>query len=248
MVRFSKIFVRFLEGLPMALAILFLFYACRKKEIPPDFSKANFVLTLKSGSSPLIWDSLCYTNAAGNKYSVESLQLYISEVTFKNNKGSCTSKGIFYLDPKVSSKNSFFIDSITPGEYDEVSFIIGLSNARNISNSLPNTIENLNMAWPSPMGGGYHFMKFEGRYEDTVMVRKGYAIHLGKNNYQTQIKISKSVTQKYWNHSYNLIFNVNEIFANPYTYNFNYNPNYTMSDTAANLIIINNLKDAFSLE
>ncbi|MBN8692082.1 MAG: hypothetical protein J0L69_02745 [Bacteroidetes bacterium] len=247
MVRFSKIFVSFLEGLPFVVAILFLF-GCRKEDIMPEYSKAKFSLILKNANTTIIWDSLNNTNAAGNIYSVESLQFYISDLTFKNSKKTITSNKIIYIDGSVNSTCSFLIDSIAPGDYTEVSFVIGLSNLKNISGSLPNTIENLNMAWPDGMGGGYHFMKLEGRYLDTLAIKRGYAIHLGKNNFQPKITISKKLTQKFWNHEYKLVFNINEVFQSPNLYNLNFENNYTMNDTVANRKIINNIKDAFSLE
>lgn len=247
MSRFSKIFVNSLKGLPLVVAILFLF-GCRKQDVMPEYSKAKISLVLKSGNAKIIWDSINNTNASGNIYSVESLQFYISEFTFKNSKSTFTSNKVIYIDGSVNSTCSFLIDSVTPGDYTEVSFIIGLSNAKNISNSLPNTIENLNMAWPDGMGGGYHFMKLEGRYLDTLSVKRGYAIHLGKNNFQPRITISKNLTQKFWNHEYNLVFNINQVFESPNLYNLNFENNYTMNDTVANRKIINNMKDAFSLE
>ena len=42
-----------------------------------------------------------------------------------------------------------------------------------------------------------------------------------------------------------MIFNINEVFANPYNYNLNIENNYTMSDSIAMLKIKNNIKDAF---
>jgi hypothetical protein len=104
------------------------------------------------------------------------------------------------------------------------------------------------MAWPDAMGGGYHFMKLEGHYLDTVNVDKGYAIHLGKNENLVTAKVNSTLHQVYWDHRYTLYFDINEVFANPYTYNLNFDKNYTMSDSLAMLKIKNNMSDAFSIK
>jgi hypothetical protein len=44
-----------------------------------------------------------------------------------------------------------------------------------------------------------------------------------------------------------MIFNLNEVFANPNKYDLNIENNYTMSDSIAMLKIKNNIKDAFNI-
>ena len=236
-----------LKGLLLIVTILF-YYSCDKRDIPPTYSKANFTISLKSGSSAIIWDSIHCINAAGNKYSVATANFYISNITLKAENGvNYNSKAVYYIDPRLSSKSTFSLDSIPPNEYYEMSFLVGIEASKNVSYSLPSTSDNINMIWPTAMGGGYHFMKLEGHYLDTVSVKKGYAIHMGKNDNLITAKINFWMHQKYWDHRYNLIFDLNEVFANPYTYNLNFDPNYTMSDSVAMFRIKNNMTDAFSL-
>ena len=49
------------------------------------------------------------------------------------------------------------------------------------------------------------------------------------------------------NHQYTLFFDVNEVFKNPYQYNFNIDNNYTMTDSLAMLRIKQNITDAFKI-
>lgn len=243
----NKWFINCLKGLPLGLAVLFLF-SCDKHDIPPDFSKAKFTIAIKSGGNTVIWDSVHCTNAAGNKYSVETVNFYISDIEFKRSDGTVFApKKVFYIDAANTAKSAFQIDSIPPATYTEFSFIIGLNNQANVTNGLPSTLDNLIMAWPTSMGGGYHFLKLEGHYLDTINVKKGYAIHLGRNGNQVKVKLNQTLLQKFWNHTYTLVYDVNEVFANPYTYNLNYDMNYTMADSASMVTIKNNMSDAFSL-
>lgn len=234
------------KGLSLLVTVLFLF-SCAKKETMPDYSKAKFTVVMKSGTNHVIWDSMNYMNAAGNKYSVETVNMYISNVTFKAPGKVFSSKYVFYIDPRNSSKNTFFLDSIPPADYTEMTFLVGLDTDRNKTWALPNTTDNLIMGWPDPMGGGYHFMKLEGHYLDTLNVKKGYAIHLGKNENLVTAKVTAKLHQQLWDHRYTLSFDVNEVFANPYTYNLNFEPSYTMSDSLGMLKIKNNMHDAFTL-
>lgn len=211
-------------------------------------STLQFNITIKSNNPTIIWDSINNTNAAGNKYSVHKLNLYISNIILKKDDGSIfkTDK-IFYIDPSQASKNSFQLDSIPKGNYIEFSCLIGIDSLRNVNYGLGSSIDNLNMSWPTAMGGGYHFVKMEGHYKDTAGIVHGYAIHLGRNTNLIKTKISNSITLINETHNCSLVFNTNEVFQNPYLYNLNFEKNYTMSDSAAMSKIKINMQDVFTL-
>lgn len=222
--------------------------ACKKQEGMPANTKALIKVGITVDTKQADWDQLIYHNDAGNQYAISTLNCYISEFIFFNKTGtSFLHKGIYYLDLKSADKSTIFIDSIPPGEYIKMSFVLGLEKSNNVTGILPNTIDNLNMAWPDFMGGGYHFLKLEGYYLDSAGIEKGYAIHLGKNENLPMININCSMNQKYWDHEYSLNFNINEVFRNPYLYNLNTDQNYTMSDSSAMLKIKQNIEDVFIL-
>lgn len=236
------------SGLLLIAAVLF-FTSCVKSDIPPDYAKIKFSLDLKANNQNVIWDSLHIQNAAGNLYQLETMNFYISNVKLKSSTGKVyQSNKIFYIDPSVSTKSIFQLDSIPPGHYTEINFNVGLNATQNISGALPNTYDNINMDWPTMMGGGYHFMKMEGHYLDTAGVITGFAIHLGKNENLVTVKSSCHLHLQYWNHEHKLVFNINEIFQSPYTYNLNIDPSYTMSDSIAMFRIKENMTDAFQVE
>jgi hypothetical protein len=61
---------------------------------------------------------------------------------------------------------------------------------------LSTTLDNLNMAWPTAMGGGYHFLKMEGHYLDSLNTNQGYAIHIGKNENLMPVKNNQLLQQR----------------------------------------------------
>lgn len=247
--------IRNYSSLALFSLLVLLLVSCKKdNDKPPvstgsgSFTSAVFKLQLKSNVTPFIWDSLNNTNAAGNPYSVNRINMYVSNITLKRENGLVfTFNRVYYIDASDSLKSLIKIDSIPSGNYIEMTFLLGLDSLRNVDYGLPSSMDNLNMAWPTAMGGGYHFLKMEGHYLDSIGGKNGYAIHLGKNPNLPKMKIVKFMQQQNTQHHYSLVFNTNEVFANPYTYNLNRDVVYTMSDSTAMYKIKTNIEDAFSL-
>lgn len=247
-----------IRNVVMLFIVVALFYSCTKEkqiqQIQPiqpnsEYSTAEFSLKVNVGTTPLEWDTVKYINAAGNTYGIQTFNLYISNIILKRVDGKFyTSKKVFYLDPRVLTKNKFILDSIPFGIYNEISFYVGIDSAKNVTFGLPATTDNINMAWPDMMGGGYHFLKLEGNYLDVMNVKNGFAVHLGKNSNLPFIKVFQTMNQNNVNHNYTLSFDVNEVFTNPYLYNFNVDNNYTMVDSVAMFKIKTNISDAFKID
>jgi len=232
----------------ISFLILIIFLSCKKdtNSYSTEYSKAKFTVSLKCDGAAVYIDSLINTNSSGNIYSIHNVNFYISNIKMKRDDDSIfSSTKIIYIDPLLSSKNTFYLDSIPVGNYTEISYNIGIDTIHNIDFALTSTLDNLNMAWPTAMGGGYHFLKMEGHYLDSLNTNQGYAIHIGKNENLILVKTNQLLQQRNNTHEYSMIFNINEVFANPYNYNLNIENNYTMSDSIAMLKIKNNIKDAF---
>ncbi|MCA0429994.1 MAG: hypothetical protein LCH32_05775 [Bacteroidetes bacterium] len=249
-----------MKSLTLNIALLsiitFILVSCKKDKsnkqesntLGISYSDVQFNITTQSNNPTIILDSLNNTNAAGNIYSIHKLNMYISNIILKKEDGTLyKSDKVFYVDPSQTSKNFFQLDSIPKGKYIEFSCLIGVDSTRNVSSGLSSTIDNVNMAWPAAMGGGYHFIKMEGHYKDTAGTVKGYAIHLGKNINLVKNKFSTSLTLLNSVHNCSLVFNTNEVFQNPHLYNLNFEKNYTMSDSVAMSKIKINMQDVFTL-
>jgi hypothetical protein len=211
----------------LLICLTIAFAGCRKKEVPPATvvsGKITVNIDYVAGNRPLILDTVTFTNKTGNIYSVTTLHYYLSGFRFyKNNELQHYCSKIAYVDARIPGTSHFELTELSGmkvGTYDSVSFYIGIEPALNTTNSLPASLENIGMGWPDAMGGGYHFLKLEGHWNDGGTV-SGYAMHLGTNNYQVKAGVAcKVVVDKVANGQLNMTMNINEWYTNPYDYNF----------------------------
>ena len=160
----------------------------KNKDKPPDPGpgKITFSFNHLIDGQPVIFDSLMYTNAAGNKYMVNEIQYFISDVTlYKSDGAEKTIKDwqdIYYVDTDLENTWSWEVyDDITPGTYDSISFIFGITDKKNISFMYVNPPER-DMFWPEYLGGGYHYMKLNGKWleEGQTWQTTPFDFHLGR--------------------------------------------------------------------
>lgn len=219
----------------LLICLTFVSAGCGKKEVPPATvvsGKITVNIDYVAGDRPLIFDTVTFTNKAGNIYGVTTLHYYLSGFRFyKNNELQHYCSKIAYVDARIPGNSHFELTELSGmkvGTYDSVSFYIGIEPALNITNSLPASLENIGMGWPDAMGGGYHFLKLEGHWNDGGTV-SGYAMHLGTNNYQVKAGVAcKMVVDKVANGQLNMTMNINEWYTNPYDYNFSTNGLFSM--------------------
>jgi hypothetical protein len=225
--------------------------SCKKEEDkiePLPNTQVSLAITHSCDGKTIAFDSLLYTNESGSKYSVSRLEYYISGIRLYNTNGDVfSSNKILYVNGRESDIK-LSIPNMPIGTYNAIDFLIGMAPAQNISNSLDNTPENINMQWPEVIGGGYHFLKFEGRYLDSAKVNQGFTMHIGTNEMLIQhkkiainIAVKESIVSEL-----PLDMNINEWFKNPYTYDFNKDGNYTMAIPELMTLLKNNGYDTFS--
>ena len=111
---------------------------------------------------------LPHKNAAGQDYSVMLLKYIISDIKLYRESGDhLTVKDMHFIDLDDSRSASINLDS-DEYEFVAISFTMGLKNENNSSYqyiNYNNTFEGV-MAWPEMMGGGYHYMKMEGKFDN----------------------------------------------------------------------------------
>ena len=160
--------------------------SCKKKEEPAQEAPSGtivFSVDHRVNGQPLKENELIYTNAAGNQYMVTDLKYFISGIAFYRNDGTIKligeQKDIFYIDENLpETKTIRFPDKISPGTYDSITFIFGISEAENTSHLFVNPPESL-MGWPEVLGGGYHYMMMNGKWKDTAGTILPFNFHLG---------------------------------------------------------------------
>lgn len=228
--------------------ILMMTSACNKEE-PTPVGNANIELEYSVDGQLLQFDTIRYLNEAGNNYSVNSLEYYLSDFTFINSDEIIyKAPEIQYVNARSVSRNQFSLKNVPAGDYDCLELTIGLSPENNISNSLPDSIYNFNMFWPDVMGGGYHFMKLEGHYLDSTGNFTGYTMHLGVNGNAVRVKLCGLQIQVKENApvTIRLNMNINEWYQNPSVYDFSIDGNYTMGIDSLMQKLSANGADVFS--
>jgi len=232
--------------------LLSVLYSCKKDDdsnvVPTVPNSLVMSVNYEVDGQPLMLDTIIYANDAGNNYSVSRLWYYLSRIALVNSDSTLLPiKDYVFVDAFRVATNQFTISGVPNGHYIGIKFNIGLDSVQNLTNGLPATTDNLNMEWPVPMGGGYHFMKFEGHASDSAG-NYGFAMHLGRNEYLVENVIWTHIQIASGQSNINLLMNLNEWFRNPEVYDFNIDGNYSMGVMSAMMKLSNNGVDAFTTQ
>ena len=126
-----------------------------------------------------------YTNAFGTQQSISKLVYLISDITFTDATGTIYDAGDFNLIDARQGTNLSFTPNVKvpPGDY-AVSFTFGFDDEDNIDGAYPELNQTPEGPWgvPAPLGGGYHYMRLEGKYINTSAAQVGYAYHAIRAN------------------------------------------------------------------
>ncbi len=171
---------------------IFSFTGCDEEPLEGD-GTLSVNLAHRAGSNLLQGNaSLFANNITDLNYRVEKLTYYLSDFKLKKDNGEEVSlstialidavAGTVMLESDLSPQSTMAIafNGIPSGTYTGISFRFGIQDAENQEGALPNLTEHINMIWPEPIGGGYHFMKFEGQYDDGQGGEQGFAVHTGR--------------------------------------------------------------------
>lgn len=256
-----------------ALAALITLMACSKSDDTPTgvpSGKVEFAFHHTINGIPLEKNQLVYTNESGNRYMVTDLLYFISDVVFYRNNGDSTPvskwKDIFYIDESVdSSRNILFYDPVPAGDYDSISFIFGIIAEKNRSFMFVNPPEVL-MAWPEVLGGGYHYLMLNGKWQDTSGVLQPFNLHLGigqlyhgtgqntdsiygfvQNYFRVSLPGSGFSMKENETVTFDLEMDVDSWFGSPQPFDLNVYGGAIMQNQAAMQVVRENGKDVFSV-
>ena len=153
------------------------------KDNDPETGKISIAFMELADGLPLVVDTVKYTNEAGNEYLVSEVQYFISNLDFFYNDGTSYTirddQGMHYIDTDVPDSKLWVInDDIPAGVIDSIVFTFGLDEETNVSGIFPNPPES-NMFWPEQLGGGYHYMKLNGKWLNHNNELTPFNFHLG---------------------------------------------------------------------
>lgn len=214
---------------PLLLILLFsgvILTSCKEaEEEVANNIKLNIHMLHYVGNDEAEYDTIRYTNALGNAYSVVRLQYFISDFRLQKTDGTeVFIDEAHYVDASIPESLVYTPgEKIPEGNYESISFIFGLSAEKNTNGRFPNPPEN-NMEWPPALGSGYHYMKLEGKIDSSGVI-SNYQAHTGPTNgNQNFIQVDLSQAAFEAKGSEKTIFikmNINNWWENPNTFDLN---------------------------
>ena len=218
----------------------------------------------------LVTDTLCYTNEVGNPFLITEIQWFLSNVQLLNQEGKWhnlrqreaidsvgeLTEHIFYIDTDIPESQVLHGKKIPVGHYTALRFTFGLDETDN-ETGLYNDPPESDMFWPDMLGGGYHYMKLNGKFAGGDGRLKPLAVHLGigqnenltqfyQNYFIVELPINFNVKANTENHL-DLTMVIDNWFRNPNTIDFNELGSGIMQNQTAQRLFNGNGKDVFKI-
>lgn len=150
------------------------------------------------GSAPLILNSLRHQNASGEAWSVTRLSYLLSGFALQRADGSWLEApdSIAWISASDRRTTARF-SGIPDGSYRALRFFVGLDPAANASDPaqrppdhpLHPNVNGLHWSWQ----GGYIFMALEGLFRRGNEQAEGYAYHLARDPFRTEVLLELPV-------------------------------------------------------
>ena len=252
---------------PRILVILFglLAVACTKHE-----EKTGIAINIgyEVNGKALVADTLCYVNEAENAFLVTEVQWFLSNIELKNEAGdwimlhqrslsdTLDISRVFYIDTNIPESQTLHANPLPLGHYTTLRFTFGLDETDNQTGLFNDPPESV-MFWPDMLGGGYHYMKLNGKYLDAEGRLAPLAIHLGigqnedctefyQNYFNVELPIDLNVAPNAEN-QLDLTMVIDNWFRNPNTIDFNEFGSHIMQNQTAQRLLNGNGKDVFRI-
>ena len=223
-----------------------------------------------ANGNPLVTDSLCYVNEAGNRFLVTEIQWFISKITLVSEQGDeyvlghrevttlfeIPQEKVFYIDTNLPESQTLIAASLPCQRYVSMHFTFGLDQDDNVTGFFTDPPES-NMFWPDPLGGGYHYMKLNGKYLDPNGNLAPMNIHLGigqnedhtefyQNYFTVELPLDLDLEEDATN-VIHLNMNIDNWFRNPHTYDITAFGSAIMQNQEAQQILRENGQDVFTI-
>ena len=242
------------KNIILLFSALFLFTSCPKsEELIADSVNIEFYNHVNG--VPIVFDSITgysewFNTLSGQTYNILNLYYLITDIRLTNENGSVLKNlsDIHFVSSDDDNTNYLFIPEILScGEYSNIEFVFGINSEKNINNAYINENFHNQMFWPDFMGGGYHYMKLEGKFDNETSF---YATHTGGLD-GTDYSITKSFpiniisTENGSTHNIRIATDVNNWYSNPN--NITINSDGIMGNSELQQKIQENGKDVFDV-
>ncbi|MBC3845890.1 hypothetical protein H8K90_05835 [Winogradskyella echinorum] len=247
--------------LPLFLITLLGFYSCSEDNddnLTPNVSTTfnfthNWDETIITNTD---FNTIQFTNANGDQLSIERLRYVISDITFTSSTNEIIELDVYNLVDVTNNTNLSFTPEtqIPTGNYN-VSFTFGLDNEDNAENYLDLNSESFNV--PDMLGGGYHYMQFDGKFINSNAQEQGFNYHViravdnpGANPtfpQDTFFKVDLGEIAITNNIDIEVNMNIAEWFKNPNLWDLNDYNQMLMPNSTAQIMMFENGQNVFSL-
>nr|WP_298990506.1 MbnP family protein [uncultured Polaribacter sp.] len=196
------------------------------------------------------FNSFNYVTENGESVSIERLRYVVSNVNLGGE-----SKPYQLVDLGINSGFEITFNNVAQG-VNNLNFTFGFSDADNID-GVYQDLNTVSFNVPGMLGGGYHYMQFDGKYKDTNNLDANFNYHAIRavnrsdpNNLifeDTSFLVdfgSVTITNKA---TIEIKMNIAEWFKNPNTWNLNQLNTVLMPNFEAQKLISANGKSVFSL-
>lgn len=238
------------------------FASCSDDDTPRETNvNATFNFSHNWDGTPVTnseFNTIRFTNENGEMLSIERLRYLISDITFTNSDNEVIELDVYNLIDLTNNTNlSFDLGSQIPtGDYRNVSFTFGFDNMDNAENYLDLNSASFNV--PDMLGGGYHYMQFDGKYLDNNAMEANFNYHAiravdnpGANPtfpQDTFFTVNLGAVAISDNTTFNIEMNIAEWFKGPNTWDLNQLNTVLMPNSAAQILMSENGRNVFSLE
>jgi len=224
------------------------FFSCDK----PTQTDLTINFTHTVDGIELTTNSMIYTNAAGENYDIKTLKYLISDITLHADDGNTLLLDeVHFVDISEESTFSFTIEDVPNNNYTSISYTMGLDTIKNINNLYVNELFHSAMVWPETNGGGYHYMKLEGAYNNDSTF---YNTHTGGTmggdySFNNMEDISLTVDDDLGDISVNVNMEINNWYNSPNQIEFSsYGMGIMMNMMMQMNIQMNGITDVFSID
>ena len=241
----------------LLILMLLIFLRCDKKEeLDCCIFPEQFTVTLNFTHhwnglkiTPQDFNELKFTNENGERLSIERLRYLISNISLINGKN------YHLIDVGENSGTSITIPELTDESY-ALSFRFGFSSEDNTDGTYQD-LNSVSFSVPGMLGGGYHFMQFDGKYIDNNNEASGFNYHTIKavdrtdpNNLKfedTSFEVNLGTIVVANTTEIEIKMNLAEWFKNPNTWNLNELNSILMPNFEAQKMMRENGETVFSL-
>jgi hypothetical protein len=192
-----------------------------------------------------------FRNASGETLSIERLRYLVSNITL----GAIITKPYNLVNVSENTDLEITFENISPGTHT-LNFIFGLKDVDNID-AVYQRLNSVSFNVPEMLGGGYHYMQFDGKYKDTSNQNASFSYHtiraVDKTDptnlifQDTSFEVHLGAIEIIDNTTIEIKMNIAEWFKNPNTWNLNELNSVLMPNFDAQKMMSANGASVFSL-